>query len=41
MTDQGHVYHLLGQSPLPQRNEEGSPLRPETTETTEQHFSSF
>ncbi|XP_016315439.1 uncharacterized protein LOC107668155 isoform X1 [Sinocyclocheilus anshuiensis] len=28
MTDQGHVYHLL----LPQRNVEGSPLRPDTTE---------
>ncbi|XP_067299160.1 immunoglobulin domain-containing protein [Pseudorasbora parva] len=32
MTDQGHVYHLLGQSPLPKRNVEGSPLRPDTTE---------
>ncbi|XP_051973992.1 immunoglobulin domain-containing protein [Xyrauchen texanus] len=31
MTDNGQVYHLLGQSPLQQRNEEGSPLRPETT----------
>ncbi|XP_026122862.1 uncharacterized protein si:ch211-196f2.6 [Carassius auratus] len=41
VTDQGHVYHLLGQSPLPQRNVEGSPSRPETTETTEQHLSSF
>ncbi|XP_051579663.1 uncharacterized protein LOC127455669 [Myxocyprinus asiaticus] len=30
MTDNGHVYYLLGQSPLPQRNVEGSPLRPDT-----------
>ncbi|XP_073693743.1 uncharacterized protein [Garra rufa] len=32
MTEQGHVYHLLGQSPLPLRNVEGSPLRPDATE---------
>ncbi|XP_043100085.1 immunoglobulin domain-containing protein [Puntigrus tetrazona] len=32
VTDHGHVYHLLGQSPLPQRNVEDSPLKPETTE---------
>lgn len=30
-TDQGHVYHLLGQSPLPQRNVDSSSLRPNTT----------
>ncbi|KAI2662747.1 Nectin-3 [Labeo rohita] len=33
MTDQGHVYHLLGQSPLPERNVEGSPLRPDANES--------
>ncbi|XP_039534216.1 immunoglobulin domain-containing protein [Pimephales promelas] len=32
MTDQGHVYHLLGQSPLPKRNVQDSPLRPDSTE---------
>ncbi|KAA0723208.1 hypothetical protein E1301_Tti005327 [Triplophysa tibetana] len=29
--DQGHVYHLLGQSPLPQRNMDSRSLRPNTT----------